>query len=62
MLVKSTLGVNFINILLAHFPPIFWCQKITKQNVTREKLLNLHSYKKCGRKMLMQLTPGVAKP
>ncbi len=33
--------VNFINILRTTFFPIFWCQKITKLNVTREKLLNL---------------------
>jgi len=28
MSVKLTPGVNFINILHAHFAPIFWCQKL----------------------------------
>jgi len=53
------LGVNFINILCAHFALIFRCQKITKPNVAREKLLNLLSYKKMGAgKMLIKLTIG----
>jgi len=30
MLMKSTPGINFINILCARFLLIFWCQKITK--------------------------------
>jgi len=51
-------GVNFINILRAPFGPIFVCPKITKPNVTREKLLNLLSHKKCMHKMLMKLTQG----
>jgi hypothetical protein len=51
-------GANFINILHVHFAPIFWCQKITKMNVTREKLLNLLLYKKLEHKMLMKLTHG----
>jgi len=54
----QTLGVNFINILCAHFAPIFMCQKITKLIVTREKLLNLLLYKICTGKMLMKLTKG----
>jgi len=37
-------GVNFFNIFCAHFTPIFWSQKITKPNITREKLLNSLSY------------------
>ncbi len=53
------IGVNFINILRATLLPIFWCQKIAKKNVIREKLLNLLSYKKCVRKMLMKLTPSL---
>jgi len=32
--------------------------KITKPNITREKLLNLLLYKKHARKMLMKLTTG----
>ncbi len=32
--------------------------KITKPNITRKKLLNLHWYKKRTRKMLMKLTLG----
>jgi len=32
MLVKLTPVVNFINILLAAFVPIFFAKKITKQN------------------------------
>jgi len=32
------IGVNFINILRAAFLPIFFCQKIIIQTVTREKL------------------------
>jgi len=35
--------------------------KITKPNVTREKLLNSLSYKKRARKMLMKLTQGAIK-
>ncbi len=48
--------VNFINTLFAHFPPIFWRQKIAKPNIIREKLLNSFSYKKRASKMLMKLT------
>jgi hypothetical protein len=33
--------------------------KIEKLNVIREKLLNLLLHKKCARKMLMKLSPGV---
>jgi len=52
---KGRDDVNFINILHAHFAPIFWRQKIEKP---REKLLNLLSIKKGWRKMLMKLTHG----
>jgi len=38
------------------------CQKIAKLNVIREKLLNLLSYEKRKRKMLLKLTPGYASP
>jgi hypothetical protein len=50
--------VNFINILCATFLPIFWYQKISKPNITREKLLNLLLYEKRKLKMLMKLTPA----
>jgi len=56
-LMKSTPGLNFINILLEHFAPIFCGQKLTKPNVTREKLLNLLLYEKRSSKMLMKSTP-----
>jgi len=52
-------GVDFINILRLHFSYKILAPKITKLNVTREKLLNLLSYEKCSNKMLMKLTPGV---
>ncbi len=52
--------VNFINILLGTFLPIFWHQKISKPNVIRETLLNSLSYKKRSQKMLMKLTPGTS--
>jgi len=42
----------------APFVPIFLSQKITKPNVTLEKLLNLLLHEKCARKMLMELTQG----
>jgi len=53
-------GVNFINILRAHFRikvlflPKSFCQS---QNVTREKLREALLYEKRARKMLMKLTP-----
>jgi len=53
---KRPARVNFINILRANFLLIFWCQKIPKPNVIREKLLNWLSCKKCAHKMLMKLT------
>jgi hypothetical protein len=37
MLAKFTLGVNYINILLAEFVPIFFCQKITNLNSNKRK-------------------------
>jgi hypothetical protein len=61
MFVKLTPIFNFINILLTNFSLIFWHQKIAKQNVIREKLLNLFSYEKHSRKMLMKLTPSCCK-
>ncbi len=50
-------SVNFINILRAHFVPIFWCQKLQSWNVSIEKAL---LYKKFARKMLMKSIPGVS--
>jgi len=38
-------GTNFINILSMPIAAIFLCQKITKPNASREKLLNSLSYK-----------------
>jgi len=51
-----------MNILHVHFAQIFWCQKITKPNMSREKLLNLLLYEKHAHKMLMKLTPGLELP
>jgi len=51
-------GVNFINVLCAHFLYKILAPEIIKPNVTREKLLKLLSYKKHAHKMLMKLTPG----
>jgi hypothetical protein len=53
------LGVNFINILRAHFLYKILEPKITKPNATREKLPKRLTYKKGKHKMLMNLTPGV---
>jgi len=50
MLMKLTLGVNFI--LRVHFEP----KKLQIQNVIREKLLKALLYKKFVHKMLMKLT------
>jgi hypothetical protein len=36
LIVTQPLGVNVINILLAHFAPIFWCQKLQSWNIIRE--------------------------
>ncbi len=54
---RSLARVNFINILHATFLLIFWRQKITKPNITREKLLNSLLYEKRARIMSMKLTP-----
>jgi len=52
-------SVNFINILHETFSPMYFgTKKIEKPNVIREKLLNLLSYKKGLRSMLMKLTPN----
>ncbi len=48
-------AVNFINVLRACFSHKILAPKITKLKVIREKLLNLLSYKKRSRKMLMKL-------
>ncbi len=39
-------GVNFIKILCVHFASIFWWQRKTEPNISREKLLNLLSFEK----------------
>jgi len=44
--INNILGVNFINILCAHFSPIFLGQKNEKLNIIRQKLLNSYLYKK----------------
>jgi hypothetical protein len=59
MLVKLTPAVNFINILQAAFAPIFFCQKLQSQTVTREKLHNTLLYKKSRKKMLVKLKSGL---
>ncbi len=46
----TTKGVNFVNILLMNFAPIFWRQKLQRLNVTGES---------CTRKMIMKSTPIV---
>jgi len=55
---KSTPGINFINILRVSFPPIILCKKLKSQNVTREKLCKALKCEKFAQKMLMKLTPG----
>jgi len=51
--VLMDLSVDFNNILRARF----LYESAFCQNSTREKLCKALSYKKCVRKMLMQLTP-----
>jgi len=51
--------VNFINILLSAFAPIFFHKKLQSQTLTREKLCKAHSYKKGEHKILIKLTPEV---
>ncbi len=55
---SSRSEANFINIICATFFPTFWYQKISKPDITREKLLNLLLYEKRKLKMLMKLTPA----
>ncbi len=54
---KSSTVLNFINILRAAFAPIFFCQKLQNQTVSRENQLKALMYKKGLRKMLMKLAP-----
>jgi len=57
-------AINFINIIQAHILYKLLAPKIPKPCfgfVTREKLLNLLSYEKRARKMLMKLTPSDGK-
>ncbi len=51
-------AVNFINVLLAHFLYKILAPKITKPNITREKLPQRLMYKKGGHKMLLKLIPA----
>ncbi len=51
--------VNFINVLRANFMYKSLFGSFFYLHVTREKLLKRRLYKKCGRKMLMKLTPDV---
>jgi len=46
-----------INNLLAAFSPIFFCQKLQSQNLSREKLQKTLLYIKGAPKMLRKLTP-----
>ncbi len=55
------LGSISSNFLCTCFLYKILAPKITKQNITREKLLNLLSYKKCTCKILMKLTPGLSR-
>jgi len=54
---QSTPVVNFTNVLQPAISPIFFCQKITKQNskqiqiVSRDKLLKTLMYKKAACKL-----------
>ena len=56
--IQVSISSTFYAIL--NFAPIFLHQKITKPNVTREKLLNSPLYEILACKMLMKLTPSVA--
>jgi hypothetical protein len=57
MLMKLTPAVNFINVLRTCFSYKILAPKITKPNVTREKL-HICFCTKTERKMLLKLTPG----
>jgi len=54
----SKASVNFINILRAHFLYKMLAPKITKPNLSREKLQNLLSHKKQAHKKLIKLMPN----
>jgi len=54
----SKAGVNFINILCAHFAPIFWLQKIQSCVLGLKFFWCQNNSKKSASKMLMQLIPG----
>ncbi len=56
---KHILSVNFINILCAHFAPIFLAPKITKLKHNQRKMCKALLYKKLAHKMLMKLDPQV---
>jgi len=56
---QNLVCLNFINVLRTHFLYNILAPKITKPNITREKLLNLLTYEKCACKMLMKLTPDL---
>jgi len=56
MLMKLSQGVNFINILCAHFLYKVLHTAFFYLHVTREKLPKILLYEKGSRKMLMKLT------
>jgi len=58
MLVKSTPGVNFINILHVLFCQYPFAKKSQSQTVIREKVGKAILYEKSARKMVMKLTTG----
>jgi len=53
---RSSLSVNFINILCAPFAPIVFSQKLQSQNVTRKMLQESLLYEKFALTLLMKLT------
>jgi len=60
MLVKLSVGIDFINNLRALFSPISFCQKIIKPKCNRERCEAL-SYEKGMHKMLMKSTSDVCR-
>jgi hypothetical protein len=59
MLVKLTPRVNFTNILLAAFAPLFLRQKSTNLKSQYKKALRETFVQKAAHKMLVKLTPVV---
>jgi len=56
VVLESISSTNYTQL----FSLIFWCQKIAKPNIIREKLLNLLLYEKRARKILMKLTTDLS--